>query len=131
MADQPVSKTEVVDFRAQQAKFAAERAYSELREREAEIERLRAYGARVKTSLTNRDSLQANLPVGMTIDITSSDAQGLQHFSGGEAMVVGHSGGSILLDFGYGKTSAISNGVLHGLPMAHLARRRRRKKRRR
>jgi hypothetical protein len=46
MANQPVSKTEVVDFKAQQAKFAAERAHSELQEREAEVERLRAYDAR-------------------------------------------------------------------------------------
>jgi hypothetical protein len=106
MADQPVSKTEVADFKAQQAKFAAERAHSELQEREAEVERLRAYDARVKTALTNRDSLQANLPAGMIVDITSSDVQGLEHFGVGEAMVVGHSGGQTLLDFGYGKPAS-------------------------
>ena len=51
----------------------------------------------------NRDSLQANLPAGMIVDITSSDVQGLEHFGVGEAMVVGHSGGQTLLNFGYGK----------------------------
>jgi hypothetical protein len=41
MADQPVPKTDLADFKAQQAKLAAERVYSELREREADVERLR------------------------------------------------------------------------------------------
>jgi hypothetical protein len=84
MADQPVSKTEVADFKAQQAKFAAERAHFELQERKAKVEFLRAYDARVKTSLQTVICFRT----------TSLDVQ---------AMVVGHSGGQILLDFDYGK----------------------------
>ena len=60
-ADQPVSKTEVVEFKAQRAKFAAEWTHSDLQEREAKVERLRAYDARVKTALTNRDSPQVTV----------------------------------------------------------------------
>jgi hypothetical protein len=55
------------------------------------------------TALTNRDSLQANLPAGIIVDTTFSDVQGLEHSNDGEVMVVGHSGGQTLLNFGYGK----------------------------
>jgi hypothetical protein len=47
--------------------------------------------------------LQANLPAEMIAGVTFSDVLSLEHFDGGEAMVVGHSGGITLLDTGYGK----------------------------
>ena len=39
----------------------------------------------------------------MIAGVTFSDVLSLEHFDGGEAMVVGHSGGITLLDTGYGK----------------------------
>jgi hypothetical protein len=40
----------------------------------------------------------------MIVEIASTDLQGLGHFNGGEAMVVGNFGGQTSRDFGYGKT---------------------------
>jgi hypothetical protein len=73
--DLPVSKTEVADFKAQQAKLAAERPPP--------------------------SELQADMPVGMAFDMASLGVHGLEHFNGSGGMAVGNAGGQSLLDFGY------------------------------
>jgi hypothetical protein len=44
----------------------------------------------------------------MIFDTGSLDVQVLEHFHGGEAMVLGHSGGQTLLDFSYVKPVSLS-----------------------